>query len=559
MAPQRLSPEPIVIIGAGAAGLSTALALAPQPVILITKTAELASGSTPWAQGGIAAALAADDGADLHYADTLGAGADLCDPITSRLLTEDGPRTIARLLTLGMPFDRSADGRLAMAREAAHSRARVVHAGGDSTGKALAETLVERVRQTPSIRVLTKTMAVDLAVDRANTNNRIRGVLVYGPYGWRMIAADAVVLASGGIGMAWQHTTNPSENTGDGLAMAARAQALLADLEFMQFHPTALNVADGSGARLPLLTEALRGAGALLLDSQGQRFMVHEHPLAELAPRDVVARAIGIRQTAGEEIFLDLRPALEREGADHFPQVLESCRAYGLAPFAAPVPVAPAAHYHMGGVVTDPRGRTSLPGLWACGEVACTGVHGANRLASNSLLEALVFGDRVASDIVLALADGRQPPAPGPCAQTLPTIGDSAGCQDIFDQLRQIMSSSVGLVRDAQGLQSAADALAALADRFAALPSVPATPQAVRVWAETRALLTVAPLVVQGAQQRQESRGAHARLDHPQSRDALRHRLTQRLGESIQAAAVSPLENASMREFCVPLGSREII
>lgn len=556
MAPRRLSETPIVIVGAGAAGLSAALALAPQPVIVITKTPSLTSGSTPWAQGGIAAALAADDSTSLHHADTLEAGADLCDPTTSQMLTEDGPRTIARLLTLGMPFDRADDGRLAMAREAAHSRARVVHAGGDSTGKALAETLIAQVEATPSIQVMTETTVVDLALDGA-PDQRLRGLLVHGPQGWQMIAADAVVLASGGMGMAWQETTNPAENTGDGLAMAARAQVLLADLEFMQFHPTALRVGAGSGAgegaRLPLLTEALRGAGAQLLDGQGRRFMVGEHPLAELAPRDVVARAVGLRQAAGEEIFLDLRPALAREGAAHFPQVLESCRAHGLDPHQGPVPIAPAAHYHMGGVVTDPRGRTSLPGLWACGEVACTGVHGANRLASNSLLEALVFGDRVASDIVLALADGRLPPRPGPRLQTLPRVADPAACAEITASLRQTMSRHVGLIRDHQGLTAAAAALAELSARFDALPEAEACVETVRPWAESRALLTVAPLVVQAALQRQESRGAHARLDYPERRAEQRQRITLRLGDPATPAQIAPLPGET-----VPLPTRSL-
>jgi L-aspartate oxidase len=511
------------------------LALAPQPVIVITKTPSLTSGSTPWAQGGIAAALAADDSARLHHADTIEAGADLCDPTTSQMLTEDGPRTIARLLTLGMPFDRADDGRLAMAREAAHSRARVVHAGGDSTGKALAETLIAQVEAAPSIQVMTATTVVDLALDGA-PDQRLRGLLIHGPQGWQMIAADAVVLASGGMGMAWQETTNPAENTGDGLAMAARAQVLLADLEFMQFHPTALRVGDGSGARLPLLTEALRGAGALLLDGQGQRFMVGEHPLAELAPRDVVARAVGLRQAAGEDIFLDLRPALAREGAAHFPQVLESCHAHGLDPSQGPVPIAPAAHYLMGGVVTDPR------------------VHGANRLASNSLLEALVFGDRVASDIVLALADGRLPPRPGPRMQTLPQVADPAACAEIMAALRQIMSRSVGLIRDHQGLTAAAEALADLSARFDALPKAAASAETVRPWAETRALLTVAPLVVQAALQRQESRGAHARLDYPERRADHRQRVTLRLGDPAIPAQIAPLPGDTF-----PLPTRSLL
>lgn len=539
--------DPILVIGSGAAGMSCALSLSPQPVLLLTKGKELASGSTPWAQGGIAAAVGLDDAAALHAADTVAAGAGLTDGLVSTLLAEDGPRAVARLLTLGMPFDRDAAGRLEMAREAAHGRARVVHAGGDSTGRALAATLAERVAETPSITVLTETIAVDLAVQ----DGRVRGVLVLDANGWRMIPASAVVLAAGGMGMAWRQTTNPAENTGDGVAMAARAGALLVDMEFMQFHPTALNVDDGSGARLPLLTEALRGAGAVLLDEQGSAFMRGEHELADLAPRDVVARAVGRRAAAGQPVFLDLRPALQKEGEGHFPQVLESCRHHGLDPWTQPVPVVPAAHYHMGGVVTDMRGRTTLAGLWACGEVACTGVHGANRLASNSLLEALVFGDRVAADVTLALADGRLSAVPGLCAVPLPSVCAPADARALCEDLRSTMSRRVGLVRDGAGLAEAANTLDHLAHRLrqceqagqTALGSQGVGLEA-QAWAELRNLLTVSRLLVQSAQHRQESRGAHCRLDHPASRDVFRHRLTVRLGEAPRMADISPLFDA---------------
>lgn len=531
-------PEtPIIVVGSGAAGMACALALAPRPVTLVTKAPTLTSGSTPWAQGGIAAAVGADDTAALHAADTIAAGAGLVDETVAALLAEDGPAAVSRLIAWGMAFDRAADGRLAQAREAAHGRARVLHAGGDSTGRVLAETLAAVVAADPAITVLTGTTAVDLAVEQG----RVRGLLVHDAAGWRMLPAMAVVLATGGIGMAWRETTNPPENTGDGLAMAARAGALLADLEFMQFHPTALNVPQAGGAKLPLLTEALRGAGARLVDKAGRPFMAAEHPLADLAPRDVVARAVGARAARGEAVFLDLRPALETDGASHFPQVLEACRAAGLDPWTTPVPVAPAAHYHMGGVVTDPRGRTTLGGLWAAGEVACTGVHGANRLASNSLLEALVFGQRVAADIGADLTAGRLPPPEAGCAASVPAVCAAADAVALREELRATMSRHVGLSRDGAGLHMAGKVLAGLDGRLDAACGALATTDAVRAWGEARNLLTVCRLLVTAAEHRQESRGAHCRRDHPLPREAYRRRLTMRLGEAPVMAEVLPL------------------
>lgn len=533
-----MAQHPLIVVGSGAAGMACALALSPAPVLLVTKTGGLLGGSTPWAQGGIAAAVGADDAPALHLADTIGAGAGLVDEAVAGLLAEDGPAAIARLIAQGMAFDRDADGRLAQAREAAHGRARVLHAGGDSTGRVLAETLAARVASEPSITVLAETTAVDLAVE----GGRVRGLLVHGADGWRVLPAMAVVLATGGIGMAWRETTNPAENTGDGLAMAARAGALLADLEFMQFHPTALNVANPDGARLPLLTEALRGAGARLVDAAGVAVMDAEHPLADLAPRDVVARAVGARVARGEAVFLDLRPALAREGEGHFPQVLEACRAAGLDPWAGPMPVAPAAHYHMGGVVTDPRGRTSLAGLWAAGEVACTGVHGANRLASNSLLEALVFGQRVAEDIRAEIAAGRLPPPEAGCAASIPAVADAGEAATVRAALRGVMSQRVGLLRDGEGLRAAETALAALEACLDAAAGALPTAETVRAWAEARNLLTVSRLVVTAAEHRQESRGAHSRSDYPQALEAYRRRLTLRLGEALVMAEVLPME-----------------
>lgn len=520
---------PVVVIGSGVAGLSAALALAPLPVVLVTKTGALASGSTPWAQGGIAAALGAGDSPEMHLADTIAAGAGLTDPVVTSLLTRQGAAAVRDLIDRGLPFDRDGTGAPLLGREAAHSVDRIIHAQGDRTGRVVADWLAAAAQQASHITVLTDTLATDLV----EADGRIAGVQVHGPQGWQVLPARAVVLASGGWGMVWRDTTNPAENTGDGLVMAARAGAMLADLEFMQFHPTALAVSDGSGARLPLLTEALRGAGAVLLDAAGRAFMAAEHPLADLAPRDVVARAVGQRIAAGEVVRLDLRPALKAKGVAGFPQVMEVCAAAGLDPLTDPVPITPAAHYAMGGVVTDPRGRTSRSGLWACGEVACTGVHGANRLASNSLLEGLVFARQVAADIRATLSRPQAVTdtdlyAPVPVL----TRPDAAAVQAV----RDAMSRQVGLVRDADGLTATAAAIAAVTVQ--PLPEH-ANAGEIRQAVEARNLLTIAGLVTDAALRRRESRGAHWRRDYPEANPALARRLTQRLEEDGQSTTVS--------------------
>jgi L-aspartate oxidase len=410
----------VLIVGTGAAGLAAALGCAGRQVTVLTKTRLGEGGSSAWAQGGVAAALGTDDSPALHAADTLAVAGGLGDARRVDLLTTEGPARMAELVRLGAAFDR-ADGApdndrgpaadraagtpFALGREAAHSRRRILHAGGDATGRELVRALTDAVRRAPNVRVEEECFAVDLVVEPAarQGGSRVAGLLALDRDGRRVLhLAGATVLATGGSGQLYLHTTNPPEVTADGLAMAARAGARLADLEFVQFHPTALAVA--GGGRLPLLTEALRGEGAVLVDGAGRRFMLEEHPLAELAPRDVVARAIHRRLAAGEGVFLDARVAIGDRFPERFPTVFQAARDAGLDPRREPLPVVPAAHYHMGGVVTDERGRTSLPGLWACGETAATGVHGANRLASNSLLEALVFGARVAGDLARRLA-----------------------------------------------------------------------------------------------------------------------------------------------------------
>ncbi|MCM8738215.1 L-aspartate oxidase [Azospirillum sp. A1-3] len=512
--PYDVRDAEVIVVGSGLAGMTAALQLAPRAVTLITKTAGLPGGSSLYAQGGIAAAVGPGDRPEDHAADTVAAGAGLVDAAMAALLTRDGAALVRRLLDDGLPFDRAADGSPLLGREAAHGAARIVHAGGDATGRTLVTALAERLRATPSVRVETDAFAVDLVL----RNGRVCGLLACHPEGWVLHRAPRVILATGGIGATFARTTNPAEATGDGLAIAARAGARLADLEFVQFHPTALAV---DADPVPLLTEALRGAGAILLDHAGHRFMPDEHPLAELAPRDVVARAIGRRVAAGEPVFLDLRPALAAK-PDGFPTVMALCAEHGLDPFAKPMPVAPAAHYHMGGVVTDADGRTSLEGLWACGEVACTGVHGANRLASNSLLEALVFGARVARDV----AERPLAPLPPFALPRPPAVAADVSCillEAIGAEARSALYDGAGLVRDGLGLLATRrklDRLAAALDMLRcedddAHEDAKAPPEIVRQWGEARNRLLVGRLVVHAALAREESRGAHCRSDHP--------------------------------------------
>jgi L-aspartate oxidase len=494
-----VSRSEVLVIGTGAAGLTAALGCAPRRVAVLTK-ATLVSGASPWAQGGVAVALGKDDAPALHAADTMIAGAGLNDAGMVDLLTCEGPERVAALLDLGARFDRDAAGRLALGMEAAHSRRRILHAK-DATGAEIVRTLIEAVKRAPEVRVEEKAFAVDLVIE----DGRVAGALAIHDDGRRMLhLAPAVVLATGGLGQLYLHTTNPREATGDGLAMAARAGARLADLEMVQFHPTAL--AAGRDP-MPLLTEALRGEGAVLIDSQGRRFMPGEHPDAELAPRDVVARAIWRRLMNGERVFLDAREAVGERFPERFPKVFELCRESGLDPRTEPIPVAPAAHYHMGGIAVDARGRTSLRGLWACGEVASTGVHGANRLASNSLLEALVFGARVAEDLRMS-----SPPPLGRGGQGVRALAAgfdhglrAPGDEELTAAVRKLMWEKVGLARDEAGLTAAATELERLAERYPAAAG------------EARNLLGIARLVTAAALARRESRGGHYRSDFPRT------------------------------------------
>src|SRR5437899_5348055 len=434
----------VVIVGGGLAGLFCALKLAPRPVTVISAAPLGQGASTAWAQGGIAAAVAEGDSAKAHAADTVAVGAGLVDEKIALGLAREAGARIHDLLHYGVPFDRDLEGKLAVGREAAHSARRIVHVRGDMAGRAIMSALIEAVRRTPSIRVIEGYVAEELlTLDGTVTGLQLRriGDATAKPV---TIATRAVMLATGGIGHLYAVTTNPAEASGLGLAIAARAGAIIADPEFVQFPPTAIMVGRDPA---PLATEALRGEGATLINDKGERFMLARHPLAELAPRDIVARGVFAEIEAGRGAFLDARQALGARFAERFPTVHASCIAAGIDPATQAIPIAPAAHYHMGGVAVDERGRTSLQGLWAGGEVSSTGAHGANRLASNSLLEAVVYAARIAEDIAGSpiAAPASLPPAlvvPRNCA--MPALTEK--------NLRAMMTSHVGVIRDGDGL-----------------------------------------------------------------------------------------------------------
>jgi L-aspartate oxidase len=507
----------LVVVGSGAAGLTAALEAHPARVAVLTKGELGLSGSSAWAQGGIAAAVGPWDSTALHSRDTLAAGAGLNDPEVVDLLTASGPERIARLLALGTRFDRRADsdgGGLALGREAAHSRRRILHANGDATGAEIMRALTRAAWRAHHLDVFENTFAWDLVVE----NGRVAGLTALGANGEALLfRAPAVVLATGGLGRLYSRTTNPDAVTGDGLGMAGRAGARLVDVEMVQFHPTAL-AAPGADP-LPLLTEALRGEGAVLIDGSGHRFMLDVHPDAELAPRDIVARAIHERLAAGEDVFLDAREAVGAAFPERFPTVYASARKFGLDPRVEPLPVSPAAHYHMGGIATDDSGRSSLPGLWACGEAASTGAHGANRLASNSLLEALVFGSRVAADVAEVRADGprRLVPLPAPPPEGVGRLPMTERGAEALARLRDLAWRELGLVRDGAGLEAA---LAEI-DGIARDESLVA-----EMGGEGRNLLLAARLVAAAALERTESRGGHFRSDRPETRPELARRLS---------------------------------
>jgi L-aspartate oxidase len=501
--PDAVREADVVVLGAGAAGLSVALGLRGRRVDLLAKGPLGHTGNSPWAQGGVAGALGPGDSPALHAADTLAVAGELGDPAAVARLTREGPERLAQLLALGARFDRDASGRLDLAREAAHSRARVLHAR-DATGAEVVRALGAALGGRSGLSVFERSFALDLVTD----GGRLAGALVRHADGALVLhRARAVVLATGGIGRVFARTTNPPEATGDGLALAWRAGARLADLELVQFHPTALDV---GADPMPLLTEALRGAGAILVDEDGRRLLAGA---GELQPRDVVARALWSALAAGRRARLDARDAVGESFPERFPTVFEACRRHGLDPRVEPIPVAPAAHYHMGGVDVDLDGRSSVPGLWAAGEVACTGVHGANRLASNSLLEALVFGARVARSVAEALPHLRRPAAAPALPPAEPRDQDGEERASAEAGIRRLMWEKAGLVRTGEGLREALSGIGALAR------TIPAGAE------ESRNLATVARLVATAALARPESRGAHFRADHPRTDPAWRRRI----------------------------------
>ncbi len=528
----------VLVIGSGLAGIACALALAPLSVTLLTKTSRLASGSSVCAKGGIAAAIAANDTPELHAVDTLTVGGGLSNPERTRALTAEGAENLRWLMQQGVSFDRDPAGELSLAQEAAHRFPRIVHAGGDGTGQLLMRSLAKRAQATSTIDVRTNTTAIDLIID----GDRVCGVYVADTSGQvSRVLAPNVVLATGGIGMAWWQTTNPREATGDGLAMAARAGARLTDLEFVQFHPTAL-APEGNfaGASMQLLTEALRGAGALLVDETGERFMQYEHPAAEMAPRDIVARTIAQRQHKHLKTFLDVRPIFAAGRQAAFPQAIAASEAAGYDPATDLLPVAPAAHYHMGGVQTDSVGRTSVAGLYACGEVATTGIHGANRLASNSLLEALAFARRVAKQIAQYPVDHDSRGTGTSELAEFAVVAQTPDLVKIIRATRQIMSRQVGVQRTAMGLESALNEFSRLDAKMAAIARPTDRGAAhIATWNEARNTLLVARLIALAASQREESRGAHYRGDFPTVNSAWRRRQTFTIGELTDASAGS--------------------
>ena len=499
----------VVVVGSGVAGLTCALHArrAGLRVLLVTK-GSVDEGSTRWAQGGIAAALAEDDSPREHLHDTLIAGDGLCDEAAVDLLVNEGPAAVHRLISLGAHFDVDAAGELVLTREGGHLRDRITHAGGDATGVEISRALVSAVQADPGIELIERALALDLLTDKDGAAQGLTlHVIGTGTRdGVGAALAPTVVLATGGFGQVFSQTTNPSVATGDGLALAIRAGAEIADVEFVQFHPTVMWLGAAARGQQPLVSEAVRGEGAVLRDTAGQTFRAAEHPLADLAPRDVVSRAIMRRMLADDvpHLWLDAREFGADKWQERFPTIYASCFEHGIDPVRELIPVAPAAHYVSGGVRTDLQGRTSIRGLYACGEVACTGVHGANRLASNSLLEGLVFAERIGQ----SLADRRD--------QVRAVVPDHAVVELLplaaRAEVQMIMTTNAGVLRGSRSLTKAAQELHLLADRAGGQPST-------ADWESTNVCL-VAQALVHHALLREETRGSHWREDFPARDDA---------------------------------------
>jgi L-aspartate oxidase len=484
-----------LVVGSGVAGLHTAWRAAQHADVTVLTKRSLFDSATAYAQGGIAAALGAGDSPTLHWRDTLAAGAALCDEEAVRVLVEEGPTRVRELQLAGAHFDLTPEGALKLGREAAHSRRRIVHSHGDRTGAEVARTLVERVRENKRTKVLESARVLDLIV----VDGRCAGVRASVLGKPVEIRADATVLATGGCGQIYRYTTNPVVATGDGFAIAHRAGVRLADMEFVQFHPTALDTAENP---LILISEAVRGEGAVLLNGDMRRFMPRRHRLAELAPRDIVAREIYRERLRTGRVWLDAR-SLGGSFPKSFPGIFALCTARGIDPRKDLIPITPAAHYMMGGIVTDLRGRSRLPHLYACGEVSRTGVHGANRLASNSLLEGLVFAERIARD----LASVPSNPAPTrPQRWSVPPPPDRGAAQVAADEIRAVMWDYAGIDRNEEGLEHCLAVLEEIAGRLPAGAT------------EELNMCDTATLVTRAALARRESRGGHYRSDYPAQR-----------------------------------------